>query len=224
MKLFDKILNGYNHLIAKQLRLPSGLLARYVGNAMNKSNKVLYQLTLNNINIKDGDNILEVGFGNGRFFSDLNNRGANLTITGIDQSPEMVTEAINNNKALYQKGRIKLSVGSSISMPYENDSFDKVICINVIYFWENPELHLKEVLRVLKPDGYFCTGFRPKENLSKFHFSKFGFTLYAEEEWIALLEKNGFHLIRSLNGKSLKNNIDQKNSPFDSLCIISLKK
>lgn len=223
MKLFEKIFTRYQLLIAKQLRLPSGLLAKYVGNKMNKSNEALYQLTLNNLNIKDGDSILEIGFGNGRFFSDLNKRGTNLIIRGIDHSSEMVTEAIINNKALHQTGRLQLSVGTSLSMPYEKDSFDKIICINVIYFWEDPELHLKEIFRILKPGGYFYTGFRPKSNLSKFSFSKFGFTLYHESEWIDILKKNGFQLVSSSSDITLETKQHQKESPFESLCIISMK-
>lgn len=223
MNLINKISSIYHRIIAKQLRSPSGLLANYVGNTMNRSNELLYQLTLNNLHVKDGDSILEIGFGNGKFFSDLNSIASNLTIMGIDHSQEMVNEAIKNNKDLYDSGTIKVSVGSSEYLPYESNSIDKIFCVNVIYFWENPVLHLKEIFRVLKPGGYFCTGFRPKENLSKFSFSQFGFTLYTEQEWKSLIEENGFRFVSSENGKDLEIKMHQKNTPFESLCIVGIK-
>lgn len=223
MGLIQKIIHGYNNLIAKQLRLPSGLLAKYVGNTMNKSNEILYQLILRNIYVKEGDSILEIGFGNGKFFPMLNAKANKLKIVGIDHSPEMVAEGIRNNLPLSQTGEIKLSIGSSQNISYPDNSFDHIICINVIYFWENPELDLKEILRVLKPGGYFYTGFRPKENLSKFQFSKFGFSLYTEEEWQGFLEKNGFRLLGLHNSKDFEDIIQQKENIFESVCIISTK-
>lgn len=224
MIFIKTISNIYHHLIAKQLRSPSGLLAKYVGNTMNKSNEELYELTLNNLAIKDGDSILEIGFGNGRFFSNLNARATNLSITGIDHSPEMINEAIRNNKKLYQNGSLQLSAGSSISLPYESNSFDKIFCINVIYFWDNPTLHLNEICRVLKSGGIFCSGFRPKDNLAKFSFSQYGFTLYSETEWKNIIENHGFQFISSQHSTDSANRIRKGNSPFESLCIVSVKK
>lgn len=223
MKLFKNFINGYYRLIAKQLRSPSGLLAKYVGNTMNKSNEELYELTLNNLDIKDGDSILEIGFGNGRFFSGLNAKAANLSIVGIDHSLEMVNEAIKNNKDLYQNGNIQLSAGSSTCLPYESNSFDKVFCINVIYFWDNPTLHLNEIQRVLKPGGVFCSAFRPKDNLAKFPFSKYDFTLYSEEGWKNIIETHGFQFLSSQHSKDLVSSAHQKNSTFESLCLVSVK-
>lgn len=223
MRFTEKLRTAWFKMMAKQLRLPSGLLARLTGNRMNKSNALLYHLTLNNLNIKDGDNILEIGFGNGRHFSELKARARNLKITGIDLSPEMVKEAVRKNKELSASGSMNVSVGSSDRMQFDNNSFDIIFCVNVIYFWENPSAHLKEIHRVLKPGGFFCVGFRPKENLSKFPFSKFGFVLYTEQEWKSLIEENGFQFIRSQNGKELEVEKSQENTPFESLCIVGIK-
>lgn len=223
MKLLSSIQDIWSKLMANQLRLPSGLLAKLTGSRMNKSNELLYHLTLENLSIKDGDTILEIGFGNGKFFSELNAKAKNLKITGIDHSPEMVSEALRINPDLHKTGALKTAVGSSDNMPFDDNSFNKIFCINVIYFWENPALHLKEIHRVLKPGGHFCTGFRPKENLSKFSFTKFGFTLYSEKEWKDLIEANGFQFVNAQNGKDLEQRMNQVNTPFESLCIVCVK-
>jgi ubiquinone/menaquinone biosynthesis C-methylase UbiE len=223
MALFSNITNAWFKLMANQLRMPSGLLAKITGNKMNASNKLLYHLTLNNLQVKDEDHILEIGFGNGKFFSELNAKANNLTISGMDHSPEMVKEAVRNNRDLHASGKLKTLAGSSDNMPFEDNSFDKIFCINVIYFWEKPALHLQEIHRVLKPGGFFCTGFRPKENLSKFPFAKHGFTLYTKEEWKNLLEENGFRFVLSQNGKHLEKKMNQENTPFESLCVVCVK-
>lgn len=217
------ISRSWDSLIAKQLRLPSGLLASVTGNSMNKANKLLYRLIFDNLHINDGDRVLEIGFGNGKYFADLNNKASRLQLFGLDHSAKMVAAAIKKNRALHRAGKLNVFVGSSDKMPFENESLDVIYCINVIYFWENPEVDLKEIYRVLKPGGFFYTGFRPKDNLSKFSFTKFGFTLYTEEEWMKLNLENGFQVLVSLNGKSLEREMNMQNTPFESLCMISKK-
>lgn len=223
MALLSNITDAWFKLMANQLRMPSGFLAKITGNKMNASNELLYHLTLDNLQVKDGEHILEIGFGNGKFFRELNSKANNLTITGIDHSPNMVTEAVKINRDLHASGKLKTIAGSSNNLPFDDNSFDKILCINVIYFWENPALHLQEIHRVLKPGGYFCTGFRPKENLSKFPFAKHGFTLYTEEEWKNLLEENGFRFMFSQNDKHLEKKLNQVNTPFESLCMVCVK-
>jgi ubiquinone/menaquinone biosynthesis C-methylase UbiE len=118
---------------------------------------------------------------------------------------------------------MKVTAGSSDNLPFEKSSFDKIYCINVIYFWKSPQLHLREIYRVLKPGGIFCTGFRPKENLSKFSFSNFDFTFYTEGEWKNSIEENGFQFIKSVSRIDSESGTNSKNVPFESLSVVSAK-
>lgn len=184
-------------LMAKQLRRPSGILANLTGNQMNISNDALYKLVKSQLALKEGDYLLEIGFGNGKFFPELYENAGRILISGEDLSNEMVTQAIKNNPSLYKCGRLRLQVGSSEGLPFEDACFDKIICINVIYFWEVPDVHLKEIYRVLKPGGMFYTGFRPAETMIKLPFTQYGFNLYTEEDWYRILSNNGFGAISS---------------------------
>lgn len=223
MNLLKDIKAIWHKTIAGQLRRPTGLLAKLVGNSMNKANALLYHLTFSNLHANDGEAILEIGFGNGRYFAELNQRAKNLTMTGIEYSPEMVKEASRRNRDLCESGALKVMLGSSSQLPFANNSFDKIYGINVIYFWETPSNDLKEIYRVLKPGGFFCIGFRPKENLSKFPFSKHGFTLYSLEELKNLVVENGFHFSRVEDGKELEATMNQENTPFESVCMVCVK-
>mmetsp|Transcript_40964 Transcript_40964/g.100590 ORF Transcript_40964/g.100590 Transcript_40964/m.100590 type:complete len:117 (-) Transcript_40964:51-401(-) len=39
-----------------------------------------------------------------------------------------------------------------------DDSIDKVMHMNVLYFWDDPEASLREILRVMKPGGLMIGG------------------------------------------------------------------
>lgn len=43
--------------------------------------------------------------------------------------------------------------GNVAALPYDDESFDKVIAVETLYFWPDPVANLKEVHRILKPGG-----------------------------------------------------------------------
>ncbi|MEO8399290.1 MAG: class I SAM-dependent methyltransferase [Ignavibacteriaceae bacterium] len=186
--------------IAQQLRKPSGDFAKTIGEKMNQINSFLYDFVLDSMNLKENENILEIGFGNGKFFDRLFSRANNLHVSGIDFSEEMVKEAEQNDQSLISSGKLKLFLGSSDNLPFPDNFFDKVFCSMVIYFWEEPSKHLREIKRVLKPEGKFYTGIRAKDGMLEFPFTKHCFILYKENEWKSILQQNGFELT-SLNKK-----------------------
>lgn len=177
---------------AQQLRKPSGDFAENVGDKMNKVNGPLYDLMTDVIEFEKNDRVLEIGFGNGRFFEKLFSVESSLKLVGIDHSKEMVEAAKQKNLESIDSGRLHIQKGRSDSLPFEDQSFDKVFCNMVVYFWENPKPHLKEIKRVLKPGGKFFTGMRTRESMMNFPFVEYGFTLYETEEWEQILSHNGF--------------------------------
>lgn len=177
--------------MARQLRRPTGALGRRVGEKMNEGNAHLYELLMAEMALEKGDRVLEIGFGNGRFFSTMLAL-TDMPVHGLDYSKAMMAEARKINRAALKSGRLVLEYGDSSAMPFTDASFDKVCCVNVIYFWENPAVHLREISRVLKPGGIFYAGFRPTESLSKMPFAPYGFQHYEVEAWAKVLEENSF--------------------------------
>ena len=182
--------------IAQQLRKPSGDFATTIAEKMNVGNNPLYDLTFSTINLSDGDTILEIGFGNGYHFPKLLSLKNNLTLYGIDYSAEMVNQASARNKIFLDSKQLFLNEGNSDSLPYEDNKFDKVFCNMVIYFWENPEDHLNEISRVLKPNGKFYTGMRTKKSMLELPFTKFNFNLYTVDFWTSALTAHHFDVLR----------------------------
>ena len=216
-------LKPWFRFMAKQLRKPTGFFARLTGNKMNETNEQMYIQVFDSMDITDGNHILDIGFGNGRFFSNLYSRAKNLRLTGIEMSPEMVKEAIKNNRNLVESGMMKVETGSSDNLPFADNSFDKIFCINVIYFWDSPGAHLQEIRRVLKPGGKFYIGFRPAANMLQMPFTQYGFNLFSEDDWKNIITKNGFIFsgLQKKTGSEIKMN--RKKIVLESVCIFCEK-
>ncbi|MBC7875172.1 MAG: class I SAM-dependent methyltransferase [Ferruginibacter sp.] len=182
-------------MIAKQLRRPHGVMGGKVGTMMNKANGFLYDFTLGVMQPANKDNILEIGFGNGKFFDKIFSKAGELKVTGLDFSETMYKAATEFNKETTGTGQLTLHSGSSDKMPFPADSFDKVFCINVVYFWDEPQLHLQEIVRVLKPGGRLYVTARTKESMEKMPFTKYGFSFYETGKWKTLLENSGLTFI-----------------------------
>jgi len=214
----------FTKIIARQLRKPSGILATKVGDKMNETNNFLYDFTINSLKLNDNESILEIGFGNGKFFDKLFSHAKDLRISGLDFSSEMVKIAEKNNQDALKSQKLILKLGSSDKIPFHDNTFDKVFCINVIYFWEHPSNHLNEIYRVLKQGGKFYTSIRTKESLVQMPFSKYGFNAYSFEEWKSILEANNFHQI---NCQKTQNEpdayMDGNYYNVESLCIVAEK-
>ncbi|MFM9944424.1 MAG: class I SAM-dependent methyltransferase [Bacteroidia bacterium] len=182
-------------MLAKHLRQPKGKFGEVVGKKMNESNGFLYDFVLDAMQIEDNNSIMEIGFGNGKFFEKIFSRAKNLKIAGIDFSETMVKVAEKTNDAAISDDSLDLWHGDCDVLPFDYNSFDKVFCINVAYFWQNPTDNLMEIHRVLKPGGKFYTGIRHKDSMKYMPFTQYGFTMYDEESWKHQLVKNLFNFI-----------------------------
>jgi len=183
--------------LARQLRKPTGAMGLEVARRMNTNNEFLYNFTLDEMMIRDNQTILEIGFGNGRFFKKHYDFAENLRVTGIDISDDMLAEAREFNRDLIRDKQLELLKSASNQMPFPDNNFDKAFSINVAYFWNDPQEHLSEIARVLKPGGRLYTTIRSAESLSRMPFSQYGFSSYSEQDWKLLCHLNDLSFIRS---------------------------
>ncbi len=209
--------------MSRQLRKPTGAIGRKTGLLMNKANSFLYDATLQEMNLINTDAVLEIGFGNGMFFDKIFKQTPGITITGIDYAPSMVYEARKINAEKIAQHKLILHLGSSSKLPFADASFNKIFCINVIYFWDNAAEHLQEIKRVLKPGGKFFATIRSKESMQQMPFTKYNFKMYTVGEWISLLQENKMNFAAA---KQIDEPIvDFKGSSFqiNSICLIAEK-
>lgn len=97
-------------------------------------------------------NILDVGCGYGWCELNFVSRGAKK-VTGIEITSEDLETAVKNIK----KKNIAFKVGSAIDLPFKANTFDTVVCWEVIeHIPKETEMKMfSEVYRVLKPGGIF---------------------------------------------------------------------
>jgi len=85
---------------ARQLRNPEGAAGLAVADWLNENNKQGNAKAVALLNVKPGNRVLEIGFGNGRAAPHVIAQAADVYYSGIDISPTMVAEASTFNAAL----------------------------------------------------------------------------------------------------------------------------
>ena len=106
--------------------------------------------------------LCDIGCGAGPVTFELLRRG--YDITGLDYSRDMLDNAARR----LVSGQIPdkpLINGNCEALPFRDNAFDCVACLGVISYVEHYENIIKEIFRVLKPDGIVLLSFRSKNNL-----------------------------------------------------------
>jgi ubiquinone/menaquinone biosynthesis C-methylase UbiE len=184
--------------LAGQLRCPDGNSGLKVGEMMNFTNSNMISKAITAFKLGDGDNVLEIGPGNGLHVKNIVNSGSRITYTGIDISSTMTDEAVKLNKSL---PNVSFQLTGSRVIPFGESQFYKVLTANTIYFWESPQEYANEIARVLKPGGTLSLAFIPKSTMQHIPFAKYGFTLYDIETVTGLMETAGLTVTSSMTEK-----------------------
>ena len=119
--------------------------------------------------LEKGMKILDVGCGAGKqCFSFLAHLDGKATITGGDVSEELLKKAEEENAKLGNRVTFQ-KLDFNKPFPFEDDSFDLISCSFAIYYAEDIPFTIKEMHRVLNPEGVlFTTGPMP-ENKQMFY-------------------------------------------------------
>ena len=99
--------------------------------------------------LERSDSVLEVGIGTGL---NLPLYPATCQLTGIDLSQEMLDKAVERVQTLAMPN-VTLKVMDATSLDFGDNEFDKVVATYTISAVPDPVAVLKEMRRVVKPDG-----------------------------------------------------------------------
>jgi ubiquinone/menaquinone biosynthesis C-methylase UbiE len=100
-----------------------------------------------------GSRILDVGTGPGHLPLRLTRVTPQLTIDGIDLSPEMIAFATESAHAGRREESVRFSAGDAAHMPYTDESFDLIVSCMSQHHGDDVPAVLKDMRRVLKPTG-----------------------------------------------------------------------
>ena len=117
-------------LRSRQSGLPTGLLGRIIGRAMEAATADSNDRTVAMLDLRQPRTVLEVGFGQGRTAANLVRDGHR--VIGVDASPTMVKQATARNRAACRDGRATLRHGDGITIPFADESADAAITVHTI--------------------------------------------------------------------------------------------
>ena len=100
-----------------------------------------------------GSRILDIGTGPGHVPLRLEQMAPQLTIDGIDLSPEMIAFATESAQTAGREKTVRFIAGDAAHMPYNDDSFDVIVSSMSQHHWNDVPAILGDIRRVLKPAG-----------------------------------------------------------------------
>ncbi|MEX2347863.1 MAG: class I SAM-dependent methyltransferase [Balneolaceae bacterium] len=209
--------------LSSQLKKPTGETGLEIARALNDSNRGLYDLAFQLLELKPGQHILEIGFGNGIHFPKYFELQSQLKVHGVDFSRDMCEEARKLNSELINTEKLAVHCAETTSLPFPGNTFDLAVALNVIYFLDPPETHLKEIHRVLKPGGLFLIGYRPRHSVEHMEFTRQNFILYESDELKPLFEHNGFEIIEETVNSYEKLSMDGIRNEIKDACLLVRK-
>jgi len=99
------------------------------------------------VNISEHGKVLDVSCSDGKFLNHLHDFAPDLELFGIDISNEDIEKA----KKDFPYANFKEESVSRLT--FDDNTFDIIFSIMSLHHYQNPNDFLKEVFRVLKPDG-----------------------------------------------------------------------
>jgi ubiquinone/menaquinone biosynthesis C-methylase UbiE len=112
---------------------------------------------LKKYNLKDDGLMLDVGCGEGRHIFGVMQDHPMMKCIGIDMDKASLNKAEEGYeyfKSISNAGA-EFFIGSAYSLPFESDSFDLIVCSEVLEHLHEYNDAIKEIHRVLKPGGKF---------------------------------------------------------------------
>lgn len=109
------------------------------------------------LDVKPTDRVLDAGCGEGFYVMLLDElypatlgECGGVRVVGLDNDPRILEQA---KKWVGEKSNIRLLVGDVTKLPFDNESFDKIILSEVLEHVPDESRALSEIYRVLKPGG-----------------------------------------------------------------------
>jgi ubiquinone/menaquinone biosynthesis C-methylase UbiE len=144
---------------------PSGWLGRLAGRIMLWTNK--HDDLIGVLDVRPGDDILEVGYGPGGFIRLLSERTDAASIRGVDPSPEMRDQASRHNRKAIRAGRVRLDLGTADRTGLPAASVDRVVSVRNVAMWPDLDAGVAELHRIVRPGGAVVSAWHGGTNPSR---------------------------------------------------------
>lgn len=168
--------------------------ATYDNDMKGQHARTLYPYILKLLENESFSSLLDLGCGTGELLYQIQKKYHSERLIGIDISDKMIDVA--NEKKI---DKAHFILGDTEYLPFENNTFDVVICNDSFHHYPSPEKVLDEAYRVLKNSGLIIIGDCWQPPLARqimniyMKYSKEGdVKIYSKKEMISLLSRR-FH-------------------------------
>lgn len=151
--------------LVAQFGRPSGFWGSVAGTVMahRRSNRERARDTVELLDLRPGDRVLEIGFGPGVAIQRIAELGGDVSVVGIDHSAVMLRQASRRNARAIEEGRVSLRLACVQELPPFEERFHKIFAINSVDFWDDPAERLEHLRReLLLPGGRLVLTVQPR--------------------------------------------------------------
>ena len=133
----------------------------------------------------EGNDVLEIACGTGRFAVMLAERGAN--VVGLDISAAMLAQGRKKAHRADVDDMVQFLRGDAARLPFPDDHFDAVFAMRFFHLADTPAKFLAEMCRVSKAQVFFDTFNRTSTRVVYNWLLPMGSRLYDRDEVLGLL-------------------------------------
>lgn len=118
----------------------------------------VHVLTVNlaELNIQPYERVLDLGCGEGRHTVGVNYYASEALVFGVDLNFADIQAAKSKHQAFVQNTNYIYVQADGFNLPFGDESFDHIICSEVLEHIEDYAAVLVEIQRLLKPKGNLC--------------------------------------------------------------------
>jgi ubiquinone/menaquinone biosynthesis C-methylase UbiE len=147
-----------------QFSSPRGLGGSLAGWVMahRASNVQRNEWIVEQLALRPGDHVLEVGFGPGIAIAALARTAHEGRVHGVDSSPVMLRQASRRNADAIRRGVVQLKLAAVDQLPHYREPFDAIMAVNSLQFWPEPDVRLEELRARMRPGGRLAIGLQPR--------------------------------------------------------------
>lgn len=177
--------------LAQHLKNPQGIQGIQVAQNMNQSNEQMIRKSIKFLDIQPKQKILEIGHANGAHVQEFFKIANSIQFYGLETSDTMYREAQKYNRKL----NATFHLYDGIIIPFDENFFDRIISVNTLYFWSDPQKLLNEIEQTLKPKGIAVLTFIDKTFMQNLSFVGQEFTLYDLKDFNQLIQTSQIQII-----------------------------
>jgi ubiquinone/menaquinone biosynthesis C-methylase UbiE len=163
------------------------------GAEMEKHHRPITDPTLEQMNLRPADTVLDIGCGTGWLARQIAIKVPEGRVVGIDISDEMIKQAQRSTDGL---DNLTFLTGGVDLIPWQDDFFTRAISVESAYYWPDPARGVREIFRVLRPGGsaWILINFYRDNPYSHQWVDELTVPvkLLSAEEWASLFRETGF--------------------------------